>query len=93
MAKSIEIIVKKAFISAKATELKNISKSVALEKITNKYTNSTGNTIDSMNLIIDELNSLGSNLADLMSKNAGLVSEIALKFSQMDESIASKYHG
>ena len=93
MAGNVEIIVKKVFISAKVAELNSVAKSVAKRKINSKCSNSKGNTIDEIDILIDELNCVGTELGQLMLNNAAVVNEIGIKFAQMDLDIASMYEG
>lgn len=93
MAGKIEIVVKKEIILAEASKLERIAQSVSQKRIGTAVSNSKGMTAESINNLIDELNSIGVSLSDLMLENAKNVRLIAEQFSEMDSNISSAMRG
>lgn len=93
MAGKIEIIVKKEIILAESAKLERIAQSVAQKKISCSANNSKGNMPDAVNSLIEELNSVGTALSQLMQDNAKNVRLIAEQFSEMDSNISSTMRG
>ncbi len=90
---AVEIVIKKELILSYATKLENIAERVSQKKITCSISNSKGKTANSVNSLIEELNTMGASLSCLMSNNATNVRQIAEQFSAIDADIASKYEG
>ncbi|MBE6817549.1 MAG: hypothetical protein E7517_00115 [Ruminococcaceae bacterium] len=89
MSSSVEIIVRKQVLLANALQMKKIANSISNKRIDRKCSGSKGDTIDSLNSIVDQLNAVGQDLGKLMLENAVLVENIAIKFGKTDKSIAS----
>lgn len=90
---AVEIVIKKELILSYASKLENIAEKVSQKKITCSISNSKGKTANSINSLIEELNTMGASLSCLMSNNATNVRQIAEQFSAIDADIASKYEG
>lgn len=90
---AVEIVIKKELILSYATRLDNIAKSVSQKRIACSISNSKGKTTNSVNSLIQELNTLGSALSHLMGTNATNVRQIAEQFSAIDADLASKFEG
>lgn len=90
---AVEIVIKKELILSYATKLDSIAESVSQKKITCNVSNSKGKTANSVNSLIEELNTMGAALSCLMRNNAASVRQIAEQFSAIDAEMASKYEG
>lgn len=93
MAGVIEIAIKKEVILSKTTKLDEIARSVSQKKITSSVNHSKGQTSESLNNLIQELNNMGTALGNLMNENVKNVRLIADEFSAKDSAIASKLKG
>ena len=90
---AVEIVIKKELILSYATKLDSIAEGVSQKKITCNVSNSKGKTANSVNSLIEELNTMGTVLSCLMRNNAANVRQIAEQFSAIDAEMASKYEG
>ncbi len=87
--KNLEIIVQTPFIELDANNLKKIAYEVKKKSIRNRVLDSKGNTSESFNFLIDQLNDIGKELGEIMAKNAKYVHNIAENFKKMDDDLAS----
>ena len=87
--KNLEIIVQTPFIELDANNLKKIAYEVKKKSIRNRVLDSKGNTSESFNSLIDQLNDIGKELGEIMAKNAKYVNNIAENFKKMDDDLAS----
>jgi len=87
---SVEIVIKKEIILSYATKLDNIAKSVYQKRITSSVSSSAGKTANSINSLIEELNTMGAALSSLMRTNAVNIRQIAERFSAVDANMASR---
>ncbi|MBE6817542.1 MAG: hypothetical protein E7517_00080 [Ruminococcaceae bacterium] len=84
-----ELIIQPKMIESGAARLKQIANSVQSKSIRDGLLSSKGNTADSINSLINQLNAVGQDLSKIMAENAKYVHNIAKEFKQMDNDLAS----